>query len=70
MADTPDDTIIDFVSQHDTLAKLIENVGSSELTIFVPALRAVGNIMTTNDPSIIERCIFCGVLEKLTAILF
>lgn len=38
--------------------------------VFIPALRAVGNILTTNDNSVIERCLYLGVLDKLTALLY
>jgi hypothetical protein len=33
-------------------------------------LRAIGNILTTNDEDIIDRAIFEGVFEKLTSVLY
>ena len=53
MADTNDDVVIDSIAQSDLLAKLCEWLGDREFTIFVPALRAIGNILTTNDHRII-----------------
>lgn len=45
-------------------------MGSSEITIYVPALRAVGNILSTNDSRIIERCLWHGLIDKLTSMLY
>lgn len=70
IADTSDDEIIDYVSQGDTIARLIDQLSATDITLYVPALRSVGNILTTNDQRVIERCIWHGVIDKLTAILF
>jgi len=45
-------------------------LSSSELTLFVPALRAIGNIMTSDDPRVVERCIWNGAIDQLTPLLF
>jgi hypothetical protein len=34
-----------------------------------PALRAIGNILTTNDETVVDRCLWCNVLENLSFIL-
>jgi importin subunit alpha-1 len=44
-------------------------MGSKDHSIFVPSLRCMGNILTTNENEIIERCLFHGVLTPLTAIM-
>lgn len=40
------------------------------MSLFTPALRCIGNFMTTNDCSIIERCLWLGILDKLFQLLF
>lgn len=52
------------------LLRLIEEAGNADLSHFMPALRCVGNILTTSDPAIIERCLLLGVVDKLTSILY
>lgn len=44
-------------------------MGAKEFEVFVPALRTMGNIATTNDTSIIERCLWHGVIDKLYDLL-
>jgi len=70
MADTDDDSIIAMVASGENLPKIIENVGAKDFQLFVPALRAIGNILTTNDEEIIDRAIFEGVFDKLTTVLY
>lgn len=36
----------------------------------MPALRALGNILSTNDHEIVERALFEGALDKLTTCLY
>ncbi len=33
-------------------------------------MRAIGNILTASDPMIVERCLWLGVLDKLTNLLY
>jgi hypothetical protein len=40
------------------------------MTVFIPALRCVGNILTSNDHNVIQKCVFNSVVDKLTNILF
>lgn len=70
MSDTPDDMIIEMIAQNDILGKIIEALGHSDLSLFMPALRCVGNILSASDPEVVERCLWNGVLDKLTNILY
>jgi hypothetical protein len=70
MVDTEDDTLIAFIAQSEALPQIINYLSHKDMTIFIPALRCVGNILTTNDNSVIERCVFNNVIDKLTNILF
>lgn len=70
IADTQDDELLDMVGQPDILTQLVTSLGDKELSIFVPALRAVGNILTTNDPAVVQRALWIGVVDKLTHILY
>lgn len=69
MADSDDDTIIGTIASGETLPKVIDALGQKEHSLFVPALRAVGNILTTNDEDLIDRAIFEEVLDKLLGVL-
>ena len=42
---------------------------SKELTIFIPAMRVIGNILVTDDPRIIDKAIKYGLIDKLSQIL-
>lgn len=70
MADTDDDILIGHIASTETLPKVIECVGDKDFSVFVPALRALGNILTTNDTEVVERALFQGALDKLTTILY
>jgi importin subunit alpha-1 len=70
MADTEDDMIIAEIASGEILPKIIMCVGEKDFSIFVPALRALGNILTTNDHDITERALFEGALDKLTTVLY
>jgi hypothetical protein len=70
LADTPDDARIDYYAQTDTLIKVIECMGSTDLSHFVPALRVIGNILSASDSAIIERCLWHGLLERLNSLLY
>ena len=65
-----EDIHIGMVSAGEVLPKVIECLGMKEYNIFVPSLRTLGNILTTNDPDIIDRALFEGALDKLTDILY
>jgi importin subunit alpha-1 len=43
---------------------------SKDHSLFVPSLRSMGNILTSSDSLIIERCLFHNVLTPLTEIMF
>lgn len=70
MSDSEDDALIEQIASVDTLAKIIQELGSQDVSLYVPALRCIGNILTTNDSRIVERCLFNGVLDKLTNLLY
>ena len=70
MADTDDDHLLGKIAEGEILPKIIQSVGDKEFAVFVPALRALGNILTTNDHSVVEKALFEGALDKLTQILY
>lgn len=70
MADTTDDSLIEQIATAPNVARICHHMDDKDISIFIPALRAMGNILTTNDPRIIERCLWEGVLDKLTNYLF
>lgn len=70
VADTHDDDLIGSIAEQDLLGRIVDELGSSDTTHFIPALRAVGNILTASNPEIVERCLFANVLDRLTNLLY
>jgi hypothetical protein len=70
LADVKEDSEISEIAHDDVLQRVIECLQASDVSLFVPALRCIGNFMTTNESSIIERCLWMGVLDKLFQLLF
>lgn len=52
------------------MARIINLLGEKDLHLFVPALRCLGNILTSNDSRVVERCLWEGCLDKLTNMLY
>ena len=50
ITETNDDDQIDFVAKSDLVVRVVELMGSQDLTVFIPALRVIGNILTSSDP--------------------
>ena len=68
--DTEEDTLIESVATTELIAQICQCLISKDLTVYVPGLRCIGNILTSNDERVMERCLFNSVIEKLTSILF
>jgi hypothetical protein len=69
VADTHDDGIIDLIAQPSNLSRICNLLEAKDVHLFIPAMRAIGNILSTNDPKIVERCLWEGVLDKMHSIL-
>lgn len=65
LAETDDDRQIEFIAQTDILHEVCSALGQDELFVFVPALKAIGSVFSANDPSIIDRALWCNSLGKL-----
>lgn len=70
MSDTQDDDLIDKIASPENIGRIIHDLGEKDIHIFVPALRSIGNILTSNDAKVIERCLWEGCLDKLTNLLY
>ena len=70
MADTHSEEIIAKVATDANVARICNMLTEKDFHLFVPALRANGNILTTNDSGIIDRCLRHTVLDRLTPLLF
>ena len=64
-----EEQIIDKVAQCDVLHQICEHLLSDDSNLFLPALRALGNITAANDKSVVDRCLFSGALTKLAMVL-
>ena len=47
---TNNDGLLDHIAQNDLIIKIAECLISTDLSVYVPALRVIGNILSTNDP--------------------
>jgi importin subunit alpha-1 len=45
-------------------------LGGKDMTIYIPALRCLGNILTANEVKIMEICLYHNCLERLTNLLY
>jgi hypothetical protein len=52
------------------LLRITEELGGPDNTHYVPALRCIGNIVTSALPEVIERCLFANIIDKLTNLLY
>lgn len=70
MSDTQNDNLIESIATSENVARICHHLGEKDFHLFVPALRCIGNILTTNDPKVIDRCLWEGCLDKLTSLLY
>ena len=70
MCDTPSDALIDFLATDIVLPKIIESLSNPETTIYVPALRCIGNMISSNNSQLIDRCLWLDLFDKLTVLLY
>ena len=69
MVETENDAIIQFIATADVLHIIIQCLLSPDPTHFIPALKALGSILTTNDHEVIDRCLWGNCLTGLDQLL-
>lgn len=47
---TNDDNLIDMIATNDIIVKILESMAQTDLSIYMPALRCMGNVLTASDP--------------------
>jgi len=52
------------------VARICHCLSEKDITIYVPALRTIGNILTSNDHNVVDLCLWEGCLDRLTNILY
>ena len=73
MVETDDESAIRFVayygsdSDKSVLEKLCELLKREEPEVFVPALRAVGNLLTSNNHEVIDLCLWNSALQNIAS---
>lgn len=40
------------------------------MSIYIPALRCIGNILTVSDAAVVDRCLWLGAMDSLTQMLY
>eukprot|EP00347_Sterkiella_histriomuscorum_P007064 403350389 len=70
MADTKTDALINDIASDEVVGRVCQFMGEKDLSIFVPALRCMGNILTTDNHAIIDKCLWHQVLDRLSHMLF
>jgi len=63
------ESIIQLVSSPDVLHHLCDSIASDDHSLFVPSVKAMGVILSTNDHSIIDRCLWANLLSKFSDLL-
>ena len=70
LADTDSEELLGSIAAGETLPKLLDCIDETRLpVIFVPAVRTVANIMTTNEKFIIDKAIFEGIIPRFCKIM-
>jgi hypothetical protein len=57
------------LSRADIIAQLITFLGDKDMLKYVPAMRCIGNLLTTNEIDKIELMLEYNLLEKLNSLL-
>jgi len=69
ISDTDNDDWLERVAQGDVLHVLCQALLSDNMSLYVPAVKALGSILTSNDPMVIDRCLWSSFLENLAILL-
>lgn len=69
MVETEDDAIIGAIATADVLHIITDCLQSNDPTHFIPALKALGSILTSNDHEVIDRCLWAGCLTKMNSLM-
>jgi len=69
IADTHDDSLIEAMASSQNVARIASHLESKEADLFIPAMRCMGNVLTCNDPKVVDRCVFEGCIEKMHNLL-
>ena len=70
LGDTQKDDIIGRIAKQQNVARICHCLSEKDITIYVPALRTIGNILTSNDHNVVDLCLWEGCLDRLTNILY
>lgn len=70
IADTDDEALLESLASSEIMPRVISCIGDKEHKVFVPSLRCLGNILTSDDSQIVEKAIFLGALKQMSAILY
>ena len=69
LAEADEEKAIDYIAQSDVVHQICAALESSEPSHFVPAMKAIGSILTSNEVAVIDRCLWCGCIEKLANLI-
>ncbi|CDW81557.1 karyopherin alpha [Stylonychia lemnae] len=70
LCDTQNDNVIDKAAKQQNIARICQCLAEKEIYVYVPALRCIGNMLTSNDSQITDICLWEGVIDRLTSLLF
>lgn len=66
LAGAETDDLINLVSQNDILHLITECLNSDYPMLYIPALKIIGAITTSDNKEIIDRLLWCGLFDKIT----
>ena len=65
--DTEDDDLIQLICSHFTIALLVKNLIDQDIKVQAPSLKAVANLLSVDDESIIDVAISSKLIDNLFA---
>ena len=63
------DDVINVIAQNDVLHQITECLNSDSEMLYIPALKTVGTVTTTDNKDVIDRLLWCGVFDKIKCCL-
>jgi hypothetical protein len=68
-SDTDDDAQLGSIAQPDVLHVFCQSLENEKLGIYLPALKSIGSILSSNDQMVIDRCLWAGCLDQIATFI-
>lgn len=65
LVEEENEEVINEVAQADVIHQICEALTADDMNFTVPALKAIGSIMTSNNQDVINRCLYCNAIDRI-----